>query len=68
MGILGIIHINPKTMAKVMIKCPVTGKPVFTGMDFPKNMDMSGVRNNSVGCPHCGRSHTWDGKDAYFED
>lgn len=55
-------------MAKVMIKCPVTGKPVFTGMDFPKNMDMSGVRNNSIGCPHCGRSHTWDGKDAYFED
>lgn len=54
-------------MADVMIKCPVTGVPVATGigMDFEslKNVDM---RDNTLGdCPSCGQDHVWQKKDAF---
>lgn len=55
-------------MAKLFIKCPVTGKALFTGMDMPKGMDLSGFVNNSINCQHCGNMHSWDGSDAFFEE
>ncbi len=53
-------------MAKLYIECPATGKEVFTGVDFPEGKDRSVYRNNTVGCPHCGASHVWDGTGAFF--
>lgn len=57
-------------MGMVMIKCPVTGKPVPTGFgmdratfDNPTNQ----FTNNNVGCPHCGQTHTWSKPDAWVE-
>lgn len=53
-------------MPNLMIKCPGTGKLVGTGIaidkasfDNPTNQ-MSG---NSIRCPACGQTHTWDKKD-----
>jgi hypothetical protein len=56
-------------MARVMIKCPSTGKPLSTGMDFGKQaFETSTLTNNTVGpCPHCGQMHTWSKKDAWLE-
>ena len=51
----------------LFIKCPKTGKPVPTRMDMPIGMDLSGLSNNSVSCPHCGEMHKWDGKDAFHQ-
>ena len=54
-------------MAKVMIKCPTSGKPVFTGMAMDKSsFEVASLSRNSVKCPHCGNMHTWDKKDAYL--
>jgi len=56
-------------MAVVMINCPDTGKPLSTGL----SMDRQGFRtsqlsSNTVGpCSHCGKSHTWNKKDAYLK-
>lgn len=55
-------------MAYVLaINCPSTGKPLSTGIavrDRDFNRDV--FKANTIGpCPHCGDSHTWDGKDAF---
>jgi endogenous inhibitor of DNA gyrase (YacG/DUF329 family) len=54
-------------MSMLFIKCPTTGKPVPTGIDVPKEMNLGGFTNNSVNCPYCGKVHTWNGKDAFFQ-
>jgi len=56
-------------MGQVMIKCPVTGKPLPTGFNMPKASFASAtLTNNSVGpCPHCGQMHTWSKADAWVE-
>jgi hypothetical protein len=59
-------------MGKLMIRCPNTGKPLFTGIaidratfENPTNV----FRNNTVGpCPHCGQMHTWSKEDAFVSD
>jgi hypothetical protein len=59
-----------KIMGKIMIKCPVTGKAVFTGIGTDKKSfdDPSNTfENNSIHCPHCMNNHVWSKKDAYWE-
>jgi endogenous inhibitor of DNA gyrase (YacG/DUF329 family) len=54
-------------MPKIMITCPETRKPVFTGMDLPKNVfEKAQIQGNSVSCPHCGQVHAWSRDDAYL--
>ncbi len=65
-------------MARLMIKCPMTGQPVFTGMDLTpvsngmeftrEAFDSSTLKDNSVSCPHCHQQHVWQKEDAYLED
>jgi endogenous inhibitor of DNA gyrase (YacG/DUF329 family) len=56
-------------MARLMIRCPQTGKPVFTGMDMPPAaFDRATLESNTVRCPHCGEPHTWQKADAYLEE
>lgn len=56
-------------MVKVMIKCPNTGKPVYTGFDMDRQSFYSSfLSGNTIGpCPHCRKAHTWDKKDAYLK-
>jgi hypothetical protein len=55
-------------MARVMIRCPVTGNPVPTGMNVT-SLDGVTMRDNVLGnCPECGRDHVWSGEDAFLED
>ena len=54
-------------MPMLFIKCPKTQKDIPTGIDVPKDMDRSGISNNSISCSECGQMHTWDGKDAFFK-
>lgn len=55
-------------MATLYIICPETGKPVDTGVNIPKedvkNLDRA---RNTVTCPHCGQTHTWDKTDVRFD-
>jgi hypothetical protein len=58
-------------MGMAMIKCPVTGKPLATGIAFGTRQafETSTLTNNRVGpCPHCGQTHTWSKPDAWLED
>lgn len=55
-------------MPRIMIKCPTTGKPVPTGMDFDRQtFENATLTNNATGCPHCQQTHTWNKADAYLE-
>ena len=52
-------------MAMVMIKCPRSGGPVFTGIEtdaatFARLPDSE----SRVFCPTCGSEHTWRKADA----
>jgi endogenous inhibitor of DNA gyrase (YacG/DUF329 family) len=56
-------------MARVMIECPDTGKPVYTHLNFEWIGDEAiplGIQ--SVPCPICGKVHEWTRKDSYLEE
>lgn len=56
-------------MARVMITCPETGKPIYTRLNFDWNTFESvriGVR--TVYCPKCGKEHTWRRQDADLDE
>jgi len=56
------------SMARVMITCPDTGRPIYTGMSFDKiTFVNSQLTDKSVLCPACGQVHIWDKQDAYLE-
>lgn len=56
-------------MGKVMISCPVNGKPVFTGMRIDETafaaVTMPKITLGS--CSQCGRTHKWSKVDAWVE-
>lgn len=55
-------------MARVMIICPETGKPIHTGMSFDEvAFETSQLTDKSVPCPECGQVHTWNKQVAYLE-
>lgn len=64
-------------MPRIMITCPVTQKPVYTGTSTNTNtntnttklgLDISKYGSNTFGpCPSCGQAHTWDKNNAYLE-
>lgn len=56
-------------MARVMIDCPETGKPVYTGLNFEESdWDAVPVGTRRVECPRCGGIHEWGRTDAYLDD
>ncbi|SFH06756.1 hypothetical protein SAMN04488020_106120 [Palleronia marisminoris] len=56
-------------MDDVLIKCPVTGKPVKTGIVAEREgFEESVLEESTVPCPHCGQTHTWDKQDAWLAD
>lgn len=54
---------------RLMIKCPETGKPVFTGIAIDAQSFASATMtdNTAVNCQHCGNNHKWQKEDAFFE-
>ena len=56
-------------MARVMINCPETGEPDFTGMSFDwSSFESVKIGEKLVRCSACGDEHTWKRPDAYLED
>lgn len=55
-------------MARIMIKCPITGELVPTSMSADaESFQTSTFENNVVQCSACGGMHTWHGQDAVLE-
>ncbi|MEY2485491.1 MAG: hypothetical protein QOH39_1139 [Verrucomicrobiota bacterium] len=53
---------------RLMIKCPKTGKPVYTGVAMSEGAFKSAtLHDNAIGCPQCGEQHVWNKEDAFFE-
>jgi hypothetical protein len=55
-------------MPVLLISCPVTGKPVPTGLGAGRGAADVACTSMAVHpCPHCDRGHVWARADAYFE-
>ena len=53
---------------RVMIRCPINGNPVATGLVAdPKTWNARPIGLNRVACPVCKQSHAWSKKDAFLE-
>jgi hypothetical protein len=53
-------------MTTIMIRCPVTGKEISTGIGMSDAAFATAtLSNNSVKCPKCKQVHVWD-KDAFL--
>lgn len=60
---------NHRQMKKLMIECPLTREYVFTGIVMDEaQFERTELRNNMVGCPHCGQRHTWNKPDVTLVD
>jgi hypothetical protein len=54
-------------MAMVMIKCPRSGAPVFTGIETDAaTFERLPDTESRVLCPSCGGEHLWRKSDAMF--
>jgi hypothetical protein len=55
-------------MPMIMITCPVTKKPVPTGMNWPEEFfKTANIRDSTMKCPACGHVHHWSKKDAFMQ-
>ncbi len=54
-------------MAMLMINCPVTGRPVATGIEIePDTLARLPNIGSGLTCPHCGHHHIWKKRDAWL--
>lgn len=59
---------QPSDIFNIMIKCPATGKSVFTGMSTDQQSWAGSVYSgNGFSCPACEQTHFWDKKDAFLQ-
>jgi predicted RNA-binding Zn-ribbon protein involved in translation (DUF1610 family) len=55
-------------MARVMIACPDTKRPIYTGVSSDEvTFETSQLAGQSISCPQCGQVHIWNKQDAYLE-
>jgi hypothetical protein len=55
-------------MARVVIKCHVTGETVPTGFDADANSwNSRQLGDNRAPCPACKQTHAWTKSDAWLE-
>jgi hypothetical protein len=53
----------------ILIKCPNTGKEVFTGMKLDaRSFEVSDFKNQWFNCSDCKQRHIWSKKDAFLKD
>jgi endogenous inhibitor of DNA gyrase (YacG/DUF329 family) len=56
-------------MSRIMITCPETGKPIYTGMNFDwPAIEPCVVQQGSLTCPRCGHVHEWCDKELFPEE
>ena len=57
-------------MAKVMIKCPETGKMVFTGILGDQSLleRIKIQKNKMARCAACGKEHLWTKEQAVLQE
>jgi len=57
-------------MARVMIRCPETGRLVYTHHDFDEvEFDAIPLGTRTLpDCPACGRTHSWGKADAVLDE
>lgn len=56
-------------MNRIVIKCPTTGKMIYTGYSMdPATFGAIPIEQmDPIECPACRRMHRWGKKDALFE-
>jgi endogenous inhibitor of DNA gyrase (YacG/DUF329 family) len=65
----GVTQAQERTVQRVMIKCPVTGKDVPTGMNSDeKSWEAVSYTGNTFFCPACRQTHAWNKEDAHLEE
>jgi hypothetical protein len=61
-------HFQDGEMHQVMIRCPVTGRAIVTGLVAdPRTWKDRPIGLNRVSCPDCKQMHAWSKSDAYLE-
>lgn len=56
-------------MSSLMIRCPLTGLDVWTGVDTdPKSLEKIPDTYYFAACPHCRCEHLWSGDEAWLTD
>jgi hypothetical protein len=56
-------------MAMLMFTCPVTHRPVSTGVEAePSNVEFLLDVARTVACPRCGGYHVWHKREAWLAD
>ena len=51
----------------ILIKCPDSGKPILIGLFMNKATFLNLlIDSREVRCPHCGKVHVWNKKDAHL--
>jgi hypothetical protein len=54
-------------MSEVLIRCPLTGKDVPTGIMLDDEAFLNvNLQDKEAHCPHCGLQHHWNQADAYL--
>lgn len=54
-------------MPEILIRCPVTGKDVPTGVSLPADVFLQAqIDTYPATCPHCGAQHPWRKEEAYL--
>jgi hypothetical protein len=54
--------------ARVMIRCPVTGRGIPTGLiAYATTWHRRPIGFNRVSCPDCKQVHAWSKRDAHLE-
>jgi hypothetical protein len=66
---LGIVSLKGLAMSAVMIRCPVTGHDVSTGIEVEPNTlyHLPNV-NARMTCPACGSDHVWTKQEAWLAE
>ena len=56
-------------MPRVMIECPETGRPVYTGINLNwETFESYRFDSQTLSCPECGRQHQWSRADALLDE
>jgi len=56
-------------MPMLMIRCPRTGQPVFTGVETDRtSLQRLPDSGGHLRCPICGKDHEWGRRDARFSE
>jgi hypothetical protein len=64
----GAVLAKAAPLARVMIRCSVTNRPVATGMHVDATTwEARPLGYNRVACPGCKQTHAWGKSDAWLE-